>query len=84
MKQKQAEKMNEFFIETMRTLHYEMRRINYNLSVMHVLVQSMEDWEDNSTHIDIVQSVRLALIDSLGELEKCHSAVHEMMKGSEK
>jgi hypothetical protein len=49
-----------------------------------VLVQSMEDWEDNSTHIDIVQSVRLALIDSLGEIEKCHSAVHEMMKGSEK
>ncbi len=66
---------------TLSTLQWETRRISSNLSVLHMLIESMRALEMSDLHIDIVQSVRFALIDSLEGIEKTGNDVYKTLAG---
>jgi hypothetical protein len=82
MKQSQNKQLRECLASTLSTLQWETRRISSNLSVLHMLIESMRALEISDLHIDIVQSVRLALIDSLGEIEKTGDDVYKILAGA--
>lgn len=78
-KQTKTQKLTVSVCSAVRTLDFETRRINAVLSTVAMLFSEMNRTKENSTHIDVLDGVRFALIDSLGELEKLGENLYDAL-----
>lgn len=73
------------FLGYLSTIYYEIKRVNNNISVLTMLHDSMEEFEDSMfTELNVINAARCGLLDTLGELEKVHAHMLSHIEGSKK
>jgi hypothetical protein len=76
MKQKHTKQLRERLASTLCALEYEIERLHVNLAVLHMLNEKMEETGADRSYVNVVQSVRLAMIDCLSNLETEGSEIY--------
>ena len=76
MKQKHTKQLRERLASTLCALEYEIERLHVNLAVLHMLNEKMEETGSDRSYVNVVQSVRLAMIDCLSNLETEGSEIY--------
>lgn len=76
-KQTKTQKLTIAVASAISTLDWETRRINAAISTVTMLFDEMRRTKSDTTHSDVLDGVRLALIDSLGKLEELGGELYE-------